>query len=32
VASRITVTESIEVRARPEVVWDFTQDFARRAS
>lgn len=31
-AKNVTVTESIEVRARPEVVWDFTQDFARRAS
>ena len=32
VPSHVTVSESIVVRAAPEVVWDFTQDFARRAS
>jgi hypothetical protein len=28
--TRVTITESLFVRAEPEVVWDFTQDFARR--
>jgi len=27
---KITVTESVVVRRRPEDVWDFTQDYARR--
>lgn len=28
--NRVTVMEMVEVKARPEVVWDFTQDFSRR--
>ncbi len=27
---RVTVTESVFVRRRPEDVWDFTQDYSRR--
>jgi hypothetical protein len=27
---RVTVTESLFVKAPPEAVWDFTQDYARR--
>lgn len=30
-ATSVTISESVFVRAEPEVVWDFTQDFARRA-
>jgi hypothetical protein len=29
--THVTITESVFVRAEPDVVWDFTQDFLRRA-